>query len=222
MTRMTAASRTGATALVLALAAACTSTAATPQPHASPTPHRSATTPPPAAIGPPVSQRHAAGGGAAARWPARPGGRAVLAALAAAARHQAAELRGRIRVAGLHGPVRGHRQALLRRSGCHGDAVRRAALCHRARRHREVPEAHRDRRRGRRDRPRHLHVPRHPLVTQLHGAAPGPALPLCPQARGRVPERAARAAHRLQPGVLPGEPAALQRGERPGVAELPG
>jgi hypothetical protein len=55
MTRMTAASRTGATALVLALAAACTSTAATPQPHASPTPHRSATTPPPAAIGPPVS-----------------------------------------------------------------------------------------------------------------------------------------------------------------------
>ena len=53
-------------------------------------------------------------------------------------------------------------------------------------------------------------------------AAPGPALSLCPQARGRVPERAARAAHRLHPGVLPGEPAALQRGERPGVAELPG
>ena len=222
MTRMTAASRAGAMALVLSLAAACTSTAATRSaprlPRPAPVPHHA-----PAGrdqpAGPPG---HAAGGGAAARWPARPGGRAVLAALAAAARHQAAELRGRIRVAGMHGPVRGHRQALLRRRGCHGDAVRRAALCNRARRHREVPEAHRDRRRGRRDRPRHLHVPRHPLVTQLHGPAPGPALPLCPQARGRVPERAARAAHRLHPGVLPGEPAALQRGERPGVAELPG
>ena len=57
MTRMTAASRTGATALVLLVAAACSTTAATPQPHASPTPRQSPTTAPPAAaISPPVSQ----------------------------------------------------------------------------------------------------------------------------------------------------------------------
>ena len=222
MTRMTAASRTGATALVLALAAACTSTAATPQPHASPTPHRSATTPPPAAIGPPVSH-----GTLRVTGPLRDG----LPVRAAGLSWRPSPLPPGTRL--LSFEVGYVWQACTARSGgtgrhcsagsgCHGDAVRRAALCNRARRHREVPQAHRDRRRGRRDRPRHLHVPRHPLVTQLHGAAPGPALPLCPQARGRVPERAARAAHRLQPGVLPGEPAALQRGERPGVAELPG
>ena len=55
MTRMTAASRAGALALILSLAAACTSTA-TAQPHASPAPHRSPTTPPPAAISQPVPQ----------------------------------------------------------------------------------------------------------------------------------------------------------------------
>src|SRR5215831_14495037 len=56
MTRMMAASRAGATALVLLLAAACTATAAAPQHQASPAPHGSPTTPPPAAISPPVSQ----------------------------------------------------------------------------------------------------------------------------------------------------------------------
>jgi hypothetical protein len=56
MTRMTAASRAGATALVLLLAAACTATAAAPQRPASPAPHGSPTTPPPTAISPPVSQ----------------------------------------------------------------------------------------------------------------------------------------------------------------------
>jgi len=57
MTRTRAVSRAGAVALVLSLAAACTSTTAAPQPHASPSPRRSPTTaPPPAAISPPVSQ----------------------------------------------------------------------------------------------------------------------------------------------------------------------
>jgi Glycoside-hydrolase family GH114 len=56
MTRMMAASRAGALALILSLAAACTTTTTTAQPHASPAPHRSPTTPPPAAISQPVSQ----------------------------------------------------------------------------------------------------------------------------------------------------------------------
>src|SRR5262249_24831122 len=56
MTRMTAASRAGAMALVLLLAAACTATAAAPQRQTSPAPHGSPTTPPPTAISPPVSQ----------------------------------------------------------------------------------------------------------------------------------------------------------------------
>jgi hypothetical protein len=53
MTRTMAASRAGALALILSLAAACTTTT-TAQPHASPAPHRSPTTPPPAAISQPV------------------------------------------------------------------------------------------------------------------------------------------------------------------------
>ena len=166
-------------------------------------------------------QRHTADSRPPAGWLARPGDRAVLAPVTAAARRQAAELRGRLRMEGLRGPVRRAGQTLRPGRGRHGHAVRRAALRRRARRHGEIPEDHRDRHRGRRDRPRDLYVPRHPLVAQLHGPRHGPALPQRPTAGVRIPQRAARAPHRLQGGELPGEPAALPCGQRPGDAKLP-
>ena len=84
--------------------------------------------------------------------------------------------------------------------------------------------ADRDRDRGGRDRPGHVHVPGRARVAQRAPRRTG--------ARG-YPGRAgadraafmngtARAAHRLQPGILPGLPAALQRGRRRAHRQLPG
>jgi hypothetical protein len=74
-------------------------------------PHRFPTA---AASSPPVPRGTLRVTGGAARRLGRPGGRAVLAAVAAASRCQAAELRGRLRMGGVRGAVRGRRQALSR------------------------------------------------------------------------------------------------------------
>ena len=105
MIRTTEASRMAvslafATTRFLLLATACSPSGKPAAPHRSPTAA-------PAAISPPVPRGHTAGDRGAARRLGRAGGRAVLAAVAAAARCQAAELRGRLRMGDVHSAVRG-------------------------------------------------------------------------------------------------------------------
>ena len=139
--------------------------------------------------------------------PGRRGGHGVrpeLVRAPAAARDDAAQLRGRLLVAEL--PAQ--RAALRDRGELGGHAVRRAQLRRRPRGHRPAAAGHRNGIGGRGNPTVHVHVPGHPALGQPAGHHGRPRLPAARAAGDGVRQRHSGAAHRLGRGVLPGGRAA--------------
>ena len=133
-------------------------------------------------------------------------------------RRPAAELRGGVRV---ERPVRRRRA----RAGPAADTTATPFAARRyvvgPRRHRPPAAAHRDRDRGRRDRPGDVRLPGRARLGERDRRHPRARLPRRPRAHEPVHQRHARAPHGLGRGVLRHLAPALQRRRRRARGELP-
>ena len=177
--------------------------------------------PRPASRPPPLSRRPCTTARCASRAsPGRRDGhrhRAALARAPAAARHEPAQLRGRLLLAEL----RRGRDALPGRGGQHGRAVRRPPLHRRPRGHRAPAAADRDRRRGRPDPAQPVHLPGHPPLGQ-RAHRRGPRLPAAPGTGHAFVNGTPERRDHFGRGVFPGGRAARQRGRRQRDPAVPG